>query len=142
MVLLDRIQSSSGSFKHFQQLVDAIKAKVVEESESAASEPEEAMVMLNLMYCQRRSKFYSLVQTLARIENLSYIVAWTKQSSLQDMVKRKLTADSLLIGCPHIDLIELPRIKLTLFTKRDHSGVLRLSVPLLHVLKTLPGFSW
>ena len=43
-----------------------------------------------------------------------------------EMILRKATPDSVLVGCPHIDLVELPRIKLTLFAKKDHLGEMRL----------------
>ena len=116
----------SEPFDSFQQMLETVKDLAKKETLEAVVEQDEPMVMLNLMYAPRRTKFYSLVQTLARIENLSYIVAWTKQSSLGEIVKRKSHADSLLVGCPHIDLVELPRIKLTLFAKPDHLGEMRL----------------
>jgi hypothetical protein len=42
-------------------------------------------------------------------------------------VKDKLsTKDGLPYDCPDIDLIELPRLKLSLTARKDHEGVLRL----------------
>ena len=42
-------------------------------------------------------------------------------------MKDKLnTKDGLPYDCPDIDLIELPRLKLSLTARKDHEGVLRL----------------
>jgi hypothetical protein len=82
----------------------------------------EDMTMLNLMYSPRRSRLFSLMKVLTRIENLSHICGWTKSSNLTPLSPE----GGLRFGCPSIDLIELPRLKLSFTARLDHSGALRL----------------
>ena len=80
------------------------------------------MILLNLLYAPRRSRLYSVLKTLARIENASHICAWTKAKN-SDLGKSAL---GLRFACPPIDLIELPRLKLSFTARPDHQGVFRL----------------
>ena len=62
----------------------------------------------------RRSRLFSLAQALCRIENLSHICAWTQNIDLKT-------------GCDVVlDLVELPRLKLSFSMKRDFEGKMRL----------------
>ena len=73
--------------------------------------------LLNLLYAPRRSRLFSVTRVLTRIENVSYILAWTRDG--RDQAR-------LAYGCPSIDVIELPRLKLAFNPRRDHENVLRL----------------
>ena len=43
----------------------------------------EDMVLLNLLYAPRRSRLFSVLKSLARIENAAHICAWTKASNIK-----------------------------------------------------------
>jgi len=92
-----------------------------------------AMVMLDLLYAPRGSRLFSLARTLSRIENLSNICAWTNLENLavweDDLAWRhgQSVAPSLPIrGCVAVDLVELPRLKLSFTLRKDFEGNLRL----------------
>ena len=53
---------------------------------------------------------------MTRVENLSHILAWSN-------VKDSVSAPSHLAkGCPQIDSVELPRLKLAFTSRTDHEG--------------------
>lgn len=93
-----------------------------------ASKPEkkaldaEDFVLLNLLYAPRRSRLHSILRVLTRIETAGHILAWTKASN----VEKKGPLEGLVFGCPDVDLIELPRLKLSFTARKDHEGTLRL----------------
>jgi thiol-disulfide isomerase/thioredoxin len=97
-------------------------AKLESYGKPALPYDSEDMFLLNLLYAPRRSRLHSVLKTLARIENASHICAWTKASNV-DLTN---TSIGLPFGCPSIDLIELPRLKLSFTARPDHLGVLRL----------------
>eukprot|EP00760_Papus_ankaliazontas_P003017 PhM_4_TR11378/c0_g1_i1/m.4426 len=66
------------------------------------------MTLLNLAYSLDGTALHSMARTLSRIENLGHILAWTKSS------------DRMVI-----DLVQLPRLKLT-FVSRPEDGEDRL----------------
>jgi len=78
-------------------------------------------VLLNLLYAPKGSRLFSLARTLARIENLSNVCAWTKVTS-----HAVLHSHDPVVGCGSIDLVELPRLKLSFSARPDHEGVVRL----------------
>lgn len=80
------------------------------------------MVLLNLLYAPKRSRLHSVLKVLSRIENVSHLLPWTSVHYAEVTQK----ADGLKFGCPPIDLIELPRLKLAFTMKADHEGVHRL----------------
>uniref|UniRef100_A0A6S8D826 ubiquitinyl hydrolase 1 n=1 Tax=Aureoumbra lagunensis TaxID=44058 RepID=A0A6S8D826_9STRA len=82
---------------------------------------DDRLYLLDLLYAPRGSTLASLASVLSRIENLSHICAWTKESGISNADVLELPS-----GCPELTLIELPRLKLAFSTKRDHSGKLRL----------------
>ena len=53
-------------------------SSIAETPKKAALKGSSDMVLLNLLYAPRRSRLFSLMKTLSRIENASYICAWTK----------------------------------------------------------------
>jgi thiol-disulfide isomerase/thioredoxin len=75
---------------------------------------ENKMLLLDLMYAPRRSRLFSLAKTLSRIENLSHVCVWTRDVSA---VKTRTCS---------IDLVDLPRLKLSFTAKEDHNGTARL----------------
>lgn len=79
-------------------------------------------VLLNLLYAPKASRLYSLMKTLCRIENLSNICVWTKASNLATW----LHSAEPQTGVPPIDLVELPRLKLSFTCRKDHEGIPRL----------------
>ena len=96
------------------------------------------MVLLNLMYAPRRSRLHSVAKTLARLENLSHILAWTSCSpdgpgtaaevaSLTSREKARAQATQPVTrGCPALELIELPRLKLSFTARPDQDGTMKL----------------
>lgn len=79
------------------------------------------MVLLNLLYAPYTSRLSSLMHTLVRIENVGQICAWTKVSNIS-----RLGGHTPMLGCPPIDLVELPRLKLAFTARLDDMGQLRL----------------
>ena len=61
---------------------------------------------------------------LTRIECLGQICAWTKLSNKG--VRRPKGHTGLEFGCPALDFVELPRLKLCFTARLDHDGVQRL----------------
>ncbi|KAH9261268.1 hypothetical protein BASA81_000972 [Batrachochytrium salamandrivorans] len=82
-------------------------------------------VLLNLLYAPKASRLYSLMKTLCRIENLSNICVWTKASNLATW----LHSAEPQVGVPPIDLVELPRLKLSFTCRKDHGGETSVLVP-------------
>lgn len=86
-------------------------------------EDEKDLLFLNLLYAPHASRLHSLMKVLCRIENLSFICPWTKKyagsgtAEAFNLIERK---------CPPLDLIELPRLKLSFTAKLDHEGEYRL----------------
>ncbi|CAK9118523.1 unnamed protein product [Durusdinium trenchii] len=68
--------------------------------------------LLNLLYAKEGTPLHSLARTLVRLENLSFILAWTEQDP------RKV--DGALD--PPIDFIELPRLLLSFTVRRGADG--------------------
>ena len=82
------------------------------------------MFFLNLLYAPHTSRLYSIMKVLTRIENVSFIVPWTKsRSSVAGVATR---VNGVERGCPSLDLIELPRLKLSFTCRKDHDGVERM----------------
>ena len=115
--LLEIIQDP---FTEVSALATVLATKVGEVSAAGPLDPDE-MILLNLLYAPRRSRLHSVLRTLVRIENAGQICAWTKASNLKDI--EDLTP---LRGCPPIDIVDIPRLKLTFTTRRDHAGQLRM----------------
>ena len=64
---------SSGSI----EVVDTQRVKQVDRDD---------MILLNLLYAPRRSRLFSLMKVLTRIENVGHICAWTKASHPEVMI--------------------------------------------------------
>lgn len=125
-----------GSFSPFVEIRDL--AKVVEEkagdllnsliyqsaheNKRIKKADSEDLVMLNLLYAPRSSRLHSILKVLSRIETAGYIIAWTKASNCSMQLKPTL----LEYGCPPIDLVELPRLKLSFVGRFDHLNEYRL----------------
>lgn len=82
----------------------------------------EDLVMLNLLYAPRSSRLNSILKVLTRIETAGHILAWTKVQNTKAQAK----VSCLERGCPNIDLIELPNLKLAFTGRYDHAGNYRL----------------
>ena len=69
---------------------------------------EKIHVLLNLMYAPRRSRLHSLAKTLARVENLSHICAWTRMEDPAEDRKTvaQLRRENVSTWLPSIDLVE------------------------------------
>jgi thiol-disulfide isomerase/thioredoxin len=129
LAALHRLGSVPGvmPFTDVDKLASAVEYEISHAKLESYGKPvspyhSEDMFLLNLLYAPRRSRLHSILRTLARIENASHICAWTKASNL-DMSTPSI---GLPFGCPSIDLIELPRLKLSFTARPDHLGVLRL----------------
>ena len=82
---------------------------------------------MDLLYAPRESSLHSIALTLARIENLSHIVAWASGTALTKCVDGGSgggggggesntfgtpLADVVAMGVPDVSIVELPRLKL------------------------------
>lgn len=83
----------------------------------------EDLVMLNLLYAPGTSRLHSILRVLSRVETAGYILAWTKA---ENCTNKRFAPEPLEYGCPPIDLIELPRLKLAFEGRFDHAGEYRL----------------
>ena len=129
LAALDRISRTHGQVVNIFRLIQLVKESplVTEEGvEFFPFEPfdREDLVLINLAYPPRRSDLYSLIKVLTRIECLGQICAWTKLSN--PGVRRPNDHVGLEFGCPPLDFIELPRLKLVFTARLDHDGVRRL----------------
>jgi hypothetical protein len=74
------------------------------------------MTLLNLLYAKSGSKLHALAKLLIGMESLSHCLVWTKT---------KVPSGTDEMACC-IDLIEMPRLQLTFFSKVCADGVTRL----------------
>jgi hypothetical protein len=82
-------------------------------SDTQTSLGDQQLILLDLLSAKPGSKLYSLSSVLSRIENLSYVLAWTKYP----------LSGSLDYS---IDLVEIPRLNLSFQAKTGKDGVTRL----------------
>ena len=73
-------------------------------------------VLLSLLSAPEGSQLLSLARTLSRVEPLSHVLAWAKRVRLEGEGAWSEDADTPLGLVP--DLVELPRLKLTLRAER------------------------
>eukprot|EP01012_Entosiphon_sulcatum_P009332 TRINITY_DN1521_c0_g2_i1.p1 TRINITY_DN1521_c0_g2~~TRINITY_DN1521_c0_g2_i1.p1 ORF type:complete len:4962 (-),score=1074.52 TRINITY_DN1521_c0_g2_i1:73-14958(-) len=69
---------------------------------------QEEMLLVQLLYCPEGTALFSLAQLLARLENLSHVLVWTRNTAARE------PSDQLTI-----DLVQLPRLKLTFSCQWD-----------------------
>jgi len=81
-------------------------------------------ILMNVLYAPRGSRLHSLMRTLSRIENMSNVLVWTKASNLTK--EQRLHGEIPHEGVPSVDLVELPRLKLSFTARPDHLGNIRL----------------
>ena len=91
-----------------------LKARTSASTSEEQARPEDRMLFVDLLCVPRRSRLFPLVQALTRIETLSHICAWTRNM--------ECNCGSDLI----LDLVELPRLKLSFAMRRDFEGKFRL----------------
>ena len=68
--------------------------------------------LLNLLYAKEGTPLHSMARTLVRLEDLSFILAWTEQDPRDPDTRRD----------PSIHLIEMPRLLLSFSVKRAADG--------------------
>lgn len=73
---------------------------------------QEELVLVDLLHAPENSKLHSVAGVIARIERLSYVLAWTRQSDPNKPF--------------NLDLVELPRLKMSFHAKEDHEGLFTL----------------
>lgn len=117
--LMKVASAKSGPFYDMQHLAKAVQNVLPKEGAAkktvrGGKADEQAMLLLDLMYAPRRSRLFSVAKTLSSIENLSHICVWSRTVSPS---KNALCS---------IDLVEVPRLKLSFTAREDHEGVLRL----------------
>eukprot|EP00760_Papus_ankaliazontas_P024689 PhM_4_TR2411/c0_g2_i1/m.74313 len=83
---------------------------------ATATVEEKNLLLLNLMYARKGTPLHSLANVLARIELLSHILVWTTQTDY-DYTKG---------GPIAIDLVQLPRLKLSFRAHVDGDGAMQL----------------
>eukprot|EP01060_Flectonema_neradi_P006280 TRINITY_DN1420_c0_g1_i1.p1 TRINITY_DN1420_c0_g1~~TRINITY_DN1420_c0_g1_i1.p1 ORF type:complete len:4698 (+),score=1051.93 TRINITY_DN1420_c0_g1_i1:123-14216(+) len=81
-----------------------------------ASIEDADMLLINLLYAPKGSPLHSLASVMMRLECLSHILAWTRDLSI--------TSDYM--GPVSVDLIQLPRLKLSFSAKVESDGTVRL----------------
>ena len=126
-VPLTGVDGSTGSQSQPQRRQEEEKSKQwAEQAEAPQAEAErpvseEELELLDLLYAPSSSSLGSLALTIARVENLSHVLAWSR-------VSRRLrpTASSGSESEAVVDLLELPRLKLNFACRADDGGVLRL----------------
>ena len=130
---------------HFKQEIEKSHASALAEAKRAS---EHTWDLLNILTTPRRSRLHSLLKTLVRVETAGHILAWTKRSSILSITAdERSKADffpssypwwtilssspsekefDALFGCPPIDIVELPRLKLSFAVRNDYNGIERL----------------
>ena len=138
---LSKLAEDGHVYQDILALSEAVKSScdtATEECTANPREAEETMVLLNLMYAPRSSRLHSVAKTLARLENLSHILEWTSCSpdgpgtaaevaSLTSREKARAQATQPVTrGCQALELIELPRLKLSFTARPDQDGTMKL----------------
>ncbi len=80
---------------------------------------EQELVLVNLLYAPKGTKLHSLARLITRLEKLSYVLAWTVEKDLSKPF--------------NIDLVELPRLKMSFHARTDSDGITRLYRYLLNI---------
>ena len=117
-------------------------AQVTRKVNRAVASGEEDLVLLSLLHAPDGSQLLSVARTLSRLEPLSHVLAWTKRSRLaaaSTSWQQAAQAAELAHGsdasaaAPEeasvelvADLIELPRLKMSLRMERTEDGQWRL----------------
>ena len=147
---LGRLATAGEQYPDMPTLAKAVETACssIEASAATASHDstrqadEETEVLLNLMYAPRHSRLHSVAKTLARLENLSHILAWAScapdgpgsavssdQRGGASTAKERMLAQATRQaprGCPGLEMIELPRLKLSFTSRPDEDGTIRL----------------
>ena len=63
---------------------------------------------MDLLHAPEGTKLHSVAGVIARIERLSYVLAWTRMADPNKQF--------------NLDLVELPRLKMSFHAKVDHEG--------------------
>ena len=87
--------------------VDDDDAKERPDEDKSVDEVE--LTLVNMLYAPPKSKIFNLFNTLKRIEKLSFMMCWSRSTNLEG-------------GEFEIDLVELPRLKLTFTARKDDRG--------------------
>jgi hypothetical protein len=96
-----------------REIVKEIPAQEAAKEEACVGTGEGSVLLMSLLYAPRTSRLHAMAKTLCRIENLSYICAWTASKNAG-------------MTSPPIECVDLPRLKLTFTAREDHQGILRL----------------
>jgi len=108
------------------ELPDPVDSSLTSKLDAAARHgskllDEEELVLLDLLRAPPHSGLHSLARLLVRIENLSYVLAWTRRSGMS------LPSAAHPRGEYPVDLVQLPRLKMTFQARTDvRTGELRL----------------
>lgn len=126
--VLDAIAQSDSfntPFANIKDLVDALRKELIHHEPVLPEKnfDSEDLVLLNLLYAPGTSRLHSILKVLSRLETAGYILAWTKA---ENCTNRHFKPEALEYGCPPIDLVELPRLKLAFEGRFDHAGEYRL----------------
>ena len=140
---LGRLAAAGDPFPDMPTLAKAVETacagvETAASHNSARQANEDTQVLLNLMYAPRHSRLHSVAKTLARLENLSHILAWAScapdgpgavssdqrgSSARERMLAQAIQAPR---GCPSFEMVELPRLKLSFMSRLDEDGTMRL----------------
>jgi hypothetical protein len=131
------------------RVASLLEAREKERRRVGKAASEEEYELLNVLTAPRKSRLHSIAKSMARVETLSHVLAWTKKASVDDMHRPlnfpflhasstkngKSTSGGLddlvarsyekgcefraMLGCPNVDLVELPRLKLAFSMRKD-----------------------
>lgn len=94
-----------------EELSDSIE---IENKNSSLSIDQADLTLVQMAFSKSDSKFGNLLNTMSRIENAGHILCWTLSNSINN--NQNIS----------IDLLELPRLKLSFKEKKDENDVTRL----------------
>uniref|UniRef100_A0A0G4G6D4 ubiquitinyl hydrolase 1 n=1 Tax=Chromera velia CCMP2878 TaxID=1169474 RepID=A0A0G4G6D4_9ALVE len=92
------------------------EASLAQVAARAATAEDHPLLLVNLLYAKERTPLHSLARVLVRLEPLSHILCWTRQLDYDVNEGGRLT----------LDLVQLPRLKLSFSARVDSQGNVRL----------------
>ena len=137
---IEALQISGVQYEHLDELLGEIEAFAMEQGVSGmevvdgrGNKPHDLplsqslehaeLSLVNMLYSRDDSKFASVLKCLCRVENTGNMLCWS-QSTL--LLSSQQVSSVIPTGPIPIDMIEMPRLKMSFCEKRDENGVRRL----------------
>eukprot|EP00658_Telonema_sp_P-2_P077144 TRINITY_DN6915_c0_g1_i10.p1 TRINITY_DN6915_c0_g1~~TRINITY_DN6915_c0_g1_i10.p1 ORF type:complete len:1325 (-),score=412.13 TRINITY_DN6915_c0_g1_i10:118-4092(-) len=97
----------AGAFQQSPASIDRAKKALNKDKQGSSSVQEDDLLLVNLMYARKGTPLHSLAMSLARLESLAHILAWTKDIDYDPNS-----------GAPFsLDYISIPTLKLSFNAK-------------------------